>query len=113
MTTYDVVVTPEAEAAIISAFQYIADRAPMNAERWLRKLYLCIATLETFPRRYALARESEYFEEELRQLIFKSHRIIFRIDEKRSTVWVLYFVHGRQRTVGSLDAYGLITPRVK
>jgi plasmid stabilization system protein ParE len=97
---YEVIVTPEAEASIIAAFQYIYQRAPMNAERWLKKLYSSIGTLETFPRRCAFARECEYFEEELRQLIFKSHRVVFRVDEEESKVWVLYFVHGRQRAVG-------------
>lgn len=100
MKKYEVVVTPEAEAGIISAFQYIDERAPINAERWLRKLYSEIATLEVFPRRCAIARESRYFEEELRQLVFKSHRIVFRVDEKQRKVWVVYVVHGRQRAKG-------------
>ena len=106
MTKYEVIVTPEAEAAIISAFQYIDERSPMNAERWLRKLYSSIASLEMFPRRCAVARESEYFDEELRQLIFKSHRIVFRIDEEKRIVWILYFRHGRQRTVGESTSSG-------
>ncbi|MBI3895653.1 MAG: type II toxin-antitoxin system RelE/ParE family toxin [Acidobacteria bacterium] len=59
-----------------------------------------IFTLESFPRRCSIGREQEYFEEELRQLIFKSHRIIFQIEEKARIVRVLYFVHGRQRAFG-------------
>ena len=100
MKRNQVVVAPEAEAAIISAFQYIDERAPLNAERWLKGLYSCITTLEGLPHRCALARECQYFEEELRQLIYKSHRIIFAIEEEKRTVRVVYFIHGRQRTVG-------------
>jgi plasmid stabilization system protein ParE len=36
---YGVIVTPEAESGIVSAFEYIFERSPLNAERWLRALY--------------------------------------------------------------------------
>jgi len=99
---YEVIVTPEAETAIISAFNYIDEHAPLNAERWLRKLYSCIASLENFPHRYALARECQFFEGELRQLVFKSHRIVFRIEEEQDIVRVVHFVHGRQLAIGEV-----------
>lgn len=102
MKRYEVIVTLQAEAAIVSAFEYIAERAPLNADRWLRKLYSCIASLESFPHRCALARESQFFDEELRQLIFKSHRIVFHIEEGQDIVRVVYFVHGRQLAVGEV-----------
>ena len=100
MKKYEVIVSPEAQAAILTAFRYIHERAPQNAERWLRNLYSCIGTLESFPGRCASARERKYFEEELRQLVFKSHRIIFHLDKKNRTVRVVYLVHVRQRTIG-------------
>jgi plasmid stabilization system protein ParE len=52
------------------------------------------------PERCALARENEYFEDELRQLLFKSHRIIFRVERSERIVRVLYVRHGRQRAIG-------------
>ena len=100
MSKYDVVVTPEAEAGVIAAFRYIYDSSPLNASKWLRALHRKISTLERFPRRCPIAREQEYFDQELRQLVFKSHRIIFYIDDASRIVRVLYFVHGRQRAVG-------------
>jgi plasmid stabilization system protein ParE len=63
-------------------------------------LYDQIDTLERFPERCAFAREREYLEENLRQLAFKSHRIIFRIDKARKTVYVLHVRHGGRRAVG-------------
>ena len=77
MKKYEVVLTPDAETGMISAFDYIYEASPANAEKWLRDLYSRIHSLETFPARYARAREQEYFKVELRQLIFKSHRIVF------------------------------------
>lgn len=103
MKKYEVIVTAEAEAGILAAFRYIHDSSPRKASKWLRALYSKIATLENFPRRCPFARERDYFEEELRQLVFKSHRIIFHINERSRTVRVVYFMHGKQRAVGEQE----------
>ncbi len=97
---YGVIVTPEAETGIVAAFQYILERSPLNAEKWLRALYKKIDSLELMPERCPLARENEYFEDTLRHLVFKSHRIIFRVDEAKRLVQVLYVRHAKQQTVG-------------
>ena len=97
---YGVILTPEAETRIVAAFRYILERSPLKAEKWLRALYKKIDSLEQMPERCPLARENEYFEETLRHLIFKSHRIIFRIDETKRLVQVLYVRHAKQQAVG-------------
>ncbi len=56
-------VTPEAQASIRESFVYILSQSPLNADRWIRRLYAEIETLETFPKRCAFAREREYLEE--------------------------------------------------
>jgi plasmid stabilization system protein ParE len=91
---YTVVILPEAEDDIIDAFTFIQADAPMNAERWLHGLYEAIATLETFPSRYALARENDDVPQELRQMIYKSHRVIFEI--RPTEVHVLHVRHAAQ-----------------
>ena len=100
MKRFRVIVTPEAQVGIRDAFNYIYAQAPLNAERWIRKLYAEIDTLERFPERCAYAREREYLEEDLRQLVFKSHRLVFYVDQSNDTVSVLAIRHGRQRAVG-------------
>ena len=55
------------------------------------------------PRRCSVARENEYFEDTLRQLVFKSHRIIFRVEEDASIVRILYVLHGRQQTIAQQE----------
>ena len=97
---YEVIVTPEAQEGIRNSFQYIYERAPLNAARWLQGVYDQIDTLERFPERCAFAREREYLEEDLRQLVFKSHRIIFRIDKARKVVYVLHVRHAGRRAFG-------------
>lgn len=49
------------------------------------------------PQRCPLARENDYFDDTLRQLLVKSHRIIFRIEEPAKIVRVLY-VRSREAT---------------
>jgi plasmid stabilization system protein ParE len=100
---YEVIVTPEAETGIFSAFEYVNERSPENAAKWLRGLYRAIDALETAPERCSVARENEYFEGTLRQLLFKSHRIVFRVEQAEKIVTVLYVLHGKQRTVGEPD----------
>jgi len=100
---YEVIVTPEAQEGIRSSFRYIRERAPLNASRWLQGLYDRIDTLERFPERCGFAREREYVEEDLRQPIFKSHRVIFRIDTARKTVYVLHVRHAKRRAAGEIE----------
>ena len=97
---YQVIVTPEAQTGIRESLVYIHERSPLNAVRWLQALYEEIDTLERFPERCAFAREREYLDENLRQLVFKSHRIVFTVEKKKKRVYVLYVRHARRRAVG-------------
>jgi plasmid stabilization system protein ParE len=99
---YKVVVTPEAEAGIGESFLYIYERSPLNGERWIMQLYAEIDTSEKFPERCAYARERDYLEEDLRQLIFKSHRVVFQVDTTSRTVYVLHVRHSSRYAVGEL-----------
>ncbi len=97
---FHVIVTPEAQAGIRESFLYIHDRSPLNASRWLQRLYRKIDTLERMPERCSSAREQEYLEEDLRQLVFKPHRIVFQIDKPQKTGWVLWVHHAKRRGIG-------------
>jgi plasmid stabilization system protein ParE len=97
---YQVIVTPEALAGIRESFAYIHERSPLNAARWLQTLYKEIDTLERFPERCAFAREREYLDDDLRQLVFKSHRIVFTVAKKEKRVYVVYVRHAGRRAVG-------------
>jgi plasmid stabilization system protein ParE len=97
---YGVMVTPEAETGIVDAFLYILERSPLYAEKWLRALYKKIDSLEQMPERCPLARENDYFEDTLRHLVFKSYRIIFRVEEAKRVVQILYLRHAKQQAFG-------------
>ena len=91
---YNVIVTPAAEYDIAEGFAYIQARSPENSERWLRGLYKLVHKLETLPKRCGRAREADDFGLDLRQLVFKSHRIVFRIDDAAGEVRVIRVIHG-------------------
>jgi len=97
---FRVIVTPEAESVIRHAFDYIHQRSPLNAARWLRRLWEQVDTLEYFPERCGKARETQYLEGELRQFLFGAYRIVFWIDQAQKTVYVLHVHHKKRRAVG-------------
>jgi plasmid stabilization system protein ParE len=96
---FKVIVTPAAEADLAESFAYIHARSPHNAGRWLRALYREIRGLETVAG-FGRAPESDYLGVELRQKVFKSHRIIYTLDEKKRLVHVHYVRHGARRPLG-------------
>jgi plasmid stabilization system protein ParE len=60
--------------------------------------------LEEFPHRCGIAPDSQFIGEELRHLIYKSHRIIFRIEERYGIVRVLHVRHAARRAWGERPA---------
>ena len=100
---YTVIVTPAAETDIALAFAYIAERSPLNAQRWVRGMYKVLHNLEHFPGRCGRARESERLGVDLRHTFYKSHRIVFRIEQERRIVRVIRVPHGAQAGISSKD----------
>ena len=98
--TYRVIVTPTAQAGITECFEYIKERSPLNVARWIRGLYAAIDTLENMPERCPLARESRFLLQPLRQLIFKSHRIVFTVEKQKRLVYVVFVRHAKRRAFG-------------
>lgn len=101
---YAVLVTPAAQEEIQEAFAYIYRDAPQAAQRWLTRVYEKIDALEEFPARCPVAPDSEHVGEELRHLIFKPYRIIFRIEEVHGIVRILGVRHGARRRMGEPPA---------
>jgi plasmid stabilization system protein ParE len=91
---YEVIVTPAAENDVAEGFAYIQARSPLNAERWVRGLYKLVHKLESMPKRCGRAREADDLGLDLREIVFKSHRIVFQIDETEGVVFVVRVFHG-------------------
>ncbi len=96
--TFQVEITPVAEAQIEAIYCWYKERNPEFADRWFRELMNLIATLQEKPRRCALAVEHKIFPEEVHQLLHGKaknvHRVLFAIRD--TTVYVLYVRHASQ-----------------
>lgn len=100
--SYKVIFRPEARDEAIEAASYIAEHASAKtALQWYEGLESAIESLATMPLRCPLARESDAFPGvELRQIIFKSHRLIFTV--KKHTVHILHVRHAARDDIEDL-----------
>jgi plasmid stabilization system protein ParE len=99
MSRYTVELTEAALSAIAEQARYIAvdAQAPLNARRWLERIWDAVDSLERWPCRASLAEEDAYVEYEVRQLIVGRHLILFTVDDEHRTIWVIGFRHGHRR----------------
>lgn len=99
---YRVVFRAEARDEALDAADYIAAHSsPEIALGWYEGLEAAIASLSEMPARCGYARENDAFPRiELRQLIFKSHRLIFTV--RGDEVHVLHVRHVARANLGNL-----------
>ena len=88
MADYRVDIAPSALEQIESAYDEIHKDSPENAAAWLQKLHQAIDSLEYFPRRCGIIRENNAFDDDVRERLHYSHRILFSIDEQNQIVKV-------------------------
>ena len=93
---YSVGITDAAFDAIRQHARYIAVdcQSPLNAKKWLQKVFDEIDALEHMPARHNLAPESDFKTYEIRRALIGDYLILFTIDETASMVWVIGFRHG-------------------
>ncbi|WP_026733507.1 type II toxin-antitoxin system RelE/ParE family toxin [Fischerella sp. PCC 9605] len=103
---YGIEISSVAEAEADSAFLRISQvTSAERASQWYAGLLRAIESLSTMPKRCPLARENEYFSNEIRQLLYgqgrNSYLILFTIVEGEdiSTVRILHVRHAAQQTL--------------
>lgn len=90
--TRRVVIEERAARDITEYAHWIAAQgSPLNAVRWVEAIEGAIASLAQMPDRCALAPEAPAFDLPVRQLLFKSHRVLFVL--KGRAVHVLHVRH--------------------
>jgi plasmid stabilization system protein ParE len=97
---YEVLFTPTAQSQALTAAEYIAERSPRNAVKWYKGIEKAIKSLALLPKRCGIAPESHFLGLELRHYIYKSHRIIFRVEDGEKVVRILYVRHGAMEPLG-------------
>jgi plasmid stabilization system protein ParE len=104
---YQIETSSVAEAEADNAFLRLSQITSLpEARQWYSGLLQAIESLSQMPRRCSLARENEYFSQEIRQLLYgrgrNSYRVLFTIFEQQdiSTVRILHIRHASQQTIG-------------
>jgi len=94
---YRVIFTAAAMEEARAAAAYIALAGSRRAaEDWLEGIVEAVRSLGTLPHRHGLARESSrHPDAELRQVIYKSHRVIYTVQE--NAVYVLHIRHAARQ----------------
>ena len=103
---YRIVISPRARADGLNAAQFIAREGSRTASsKWFEAMVAAMNSLSTMPLRCGRAREASLFPEaDLRQHVFMSHRIVFRVHG--SEVHILRLLHVSQDSIPSED-FGL------
>ncbi|MEK7668810.1 MAG: type II toxin-antitoxin system RelE/ParE family toxin [Gemmatimonadota bacterium] len=79
-----VVWSPLALAQASEAARHLAEDSPQAARQWVDGLFACAAALSRFPRRGRRVPELE--RSDLRELLFGSYRVVYRIEPRRVAV---------------------------
>jgi toxin ParE1/3/4 len=95
---YRVIVTSEALASVEELLDYIAidQQSPLTAQRWWRKAYAAVMTLEKMPHRCPYAPENAHRDYTIRMLIVDRCMFIYTVDDEARVVRVIGFRHGSQ-----------------
>lgn len=107
---YGVVLTAEARFNASEIRDWLSQRSPAGATRWVAALEAAIARLEENPFHCSLAPENEYAEVELRNIFFKTphgrtYRAVFYVTE--DTVTVTHIRGPHQRLLPPEDVKGI------
>lgn len=101
--SYQVTLLPPALRDMDEIHAYIATSNPLNADRFLLGLRECVHSLERFPKRCRVARESRSAGFEVRAATFGAYRVFFTIVS--SHVAVMRVVHtARKKPLADTEA---------
>lgn len=91
---YSVKLSPQARRDVQETADFLRDNAGIErAQKWKNGILSAIESLSEMPSRCAIAEESAEVGVELRHLMHRPHRIIFRVQEAAQTVDVLRVYH--------------------
>lgn len=89
---YNVEITESAERDFRDLWNYIASDSITNAVNFINELESRIYTLEIYPMRYEVIKESGLLKSEYRHLVYGDYRIIYRIEGR--CVYIMRVIHG-------------------
>ena len=105
MDSYQIIVTPDAEADLSELRDYIANvlRSPETARSYLHHLRKEIGSLSEMPARIKAVDEEPWHSRGIRKLIVKNFLVYFRIVEEEKTVYILNVIYARRDQLRVLE----------
>ena len=105
MDSYQIIVTPDAEADLSELRDYIANvlRSPETARSYLHHLRKEIGSLSEMPARIKAVDEEPWHSRGIRKLIVKHFLVYFRIVEEEKTVYILNVIYARRDQLRILE----------
>lgn len=94
---YQVKISNRAKQDLREAVGYIRTGSPDAANLWLNKFNALQKSLARMPARFAVIPEADDVGLPYRDALIFSHRVIYRIDEESSTVFIVRVYHGARR----------------
>jgi plasmid stabilization system protein ParE len=96
-------ISKAAEEDIQEAAAFIALDSPSAATRWHKELWELIFSLREMPARFPTIPEANKLKMPYRSAIHYSHRVVYRIDEAKNTVFVVRVYHGARHALRLKD----------
>lgn len=100
---YQVALADSAKADANRIYDWVVEQAPVRGPEWFEELIDSLYSLEELPNRCPMAREAAEAQREIRCLLFGKrrgvYRILYEVDEKRQTVWILHIRHGARQDI--------------
>ena len=100
---FDVEITDPARDDIDDAVAFLTRTSSAAARQWKTALQALILSLREMPGRFAVIAEAEELGLPYRSALHHSHRVIFRIDEAKNTVYVVRVYHGGRHPLSRGD----------
>ena len=86
--------TEKSTRHIQAIYEYITSDSRIYAEKYIKSLIVSTEKLKKMPKCGRIVPEFENYL--LREIIFKSHRIVYRFEERRNKIQILAVVHHSQ-----------------
>jgi plasmid stabilization system protein ParE len=102
---YRIEISSVAEAEADKVFLHLSQvTSSTKASQWYAELLQAVESLAQMPKRCSLARENEYFSQEIRQLLFDQRQNSYRVileGREVSTIRILRIQHDSQQIVSN------------
>lgn len=92
--------SPQARKDLAAISDYYREESPLYAERFEERVFEATRRLELFPRSGRAIPEAE--DDQLREVIYRSYRIMYYVDDEGEEVLILTVLHS-SRQFGGFD----------